>query len=154
MAASTTRLSITCFRGYPETSCEKRSRSSKTSVAFTASPTTRPACFGPTGKFCNIYTRLARSAKQEKRGEILAHTSISGVTSEQTTLHSERHDTLVEKHALGARGYRCLYSPSCREGSFSETQFPTYSIPGNSEDFIRQEKGRGVENPGGKVCWA
>src|SRR5215217_841275 len=71
MAASTTRLSITCFRGYPETSCEKRSRSSKTSVAFTASPTTRPACFGPTGKFCNIYTRLARrSAKQEKRGKM------------------------------------------------------------------------------------
>src|SRR5215211_8195855 len=91
MAASTTRLSITCFRGYPETSCEKRSRSSKTSVAFTASPTTRPACFGHTGKFCNIYARLARrSAKQEKRGKILAHTSISGVTSEQTTLHPER----------------------------------------------------------------
>src|SRR5215217_6036239 len=36
-----------------------------------------------------------------------------------------------------------LYSPSCREGSFSETQ-----------KAIRQEKGRGVENPGGKVCWA
>src|SRR5215210_8369462 len=47
-----------------------------------------------------------------------------------------------------------LYSPECREGFVSETGLPTNSIPGNSEGFIRQEKGRGVGNPGGKVCWA
>src|SRR5215210_9462250 len=67
MAASTTRLSITCFRGYPATSYEKRSRSSKTSVELTLSLTTRQACFSPTGKSCNTCTRLARRcAKQEK----------------------------------------------------------------------------------------
>src|SRR5215218_4384388 len=39
--------------------------------------------------------------------------------------------------ALLARGCRCLYSPSCREGSFSETQ-----------RLSGRKKGRGVENPG------
>jgi hypothetical protein len=37
---------------------------------------------------------------------------------------------------------RPLCSPNCREEFFSETQ-----------KAIREEKGRGVENPGGKVSW-
>src|SRR5215218_5249286 len=40
-------------------------------------------------------------------------------------------------------GSSAPYSPRIREASFSETQ-----------KAIRQEKGRGVENPGGKVSWA
>src|SRR5215210_6305993 len=72
MVASTTRSNTTCFRGYPGTSCEKRSRLSKTSVAFTPSLTTRRACSSPTGKYCNTCTKSERrSAKQEKRDEIL-----------------------------------------------------------------------------------
>src|ERR671916_1732557 len=60
MAASTIRLSITCFRVCPGTSYEKCRQSSKTSVELTQSLITRPACSSPTGKSCNTCTRLVR----------------------------------------------------------------------------------------------
>src|SRR5919107_1016502 len=56
-------------------------------------------------------------------------------------------DEMLVPRASECAASICLYSPSCREGLFSETKLPPNIVLGNSEDQRALKEGRGVDTP-------